>query len=461
MPTPSLDTGIRGDVLVVDKDNDSLEFLPALLRAAGLSVTHVKNHDETRATLAQMDFSVVVAALEEHHAHKQTLLKVIKSNTPETEVVLVSRSASIDAAVRAMQMGAFHYLPMPENPDDLLIVIQKAYEKSQLQQELRQLRHMVRGQQAMPMLIGKSAKMQALKREIARVAPLDCTVLIQGETGTGKEMVARMLHRLSLRANKRFLAVNAGAFSAELLANELFGHEQGAYTGAQRTKAGVFEATHQGTLLLDEIGEMPLGMQVQLLRVLQERTVVRVGGTEEIAVDVRLLAATHRDIEKEVERGRFRQDLFYRLNVFTLRLPALRERVDDIPLFCHHFIEKCATAFGKEVRGMDEEALGVLMAYPFPGNVRELENLIERAVVLCDGSTIELRHLPQEFHKAPAMAHHAAQSDGGLLPLAEVERRHILHVLNTVQGNRGQAAKILGIDRATLWRKLQRYGLDA
>ncbi|MFV0350125.1 MAG: sigma-54-dependent transcriptional regulator [Halodesulfovibrio sp.] len=452
---------MRGDVLVVDKDNDSLSGLPAVLREAGLQVTHVKNHDETRATLAQMDFSVVVAALEEHHAHKQTLLKVIKGNTPETEVVLVSRTATVDAAVRAMQMGAYNYLPLPENPSDLVIVIQKAFEKSQLQQELMELRHMIRGQQAMPMLIGKSAKMQALKREIARVAPLDCTVLIQGETGTGKEMVAKMVHRLSLRSDKRFLAVNTGAFNAELLANELFGHEQGAYTGAQRTKAGVFEATHQGTLLLDEIGEMPLGMQVQLLRVLQERTVVRVGGTEEIPVDVRLMAATHRDIEKEVERGRFRQDLFYRLNVFTLKLPALRERVDDIPLFCHYFIEKFANAFKKDVIGMDDEVLGILMAHPFPGNVRELENLIERAVVLCDGSTIEARHLPQEFHKAAAMTHHDVQTDEGLLPLTEVERRHILKVLEHVQHSKGQAAKILGIDRATLWRKLQRYGIDA
>lgn len=452
---------MRGDVLVVDKDNNSLAGLPSVLREAGLQVTHVKTHDETRATLAQMDFSVVVAALEEHHAHKQTLLKVIKSNTPETEVVLVSRSATVDAAVRAMQMGAYNYLPLPEDLAGLVIIIQKAFEKSQLQQELLELRHVLQGQQAMPMLIGKSAKMQALKREIARVAPLDCTVLIQGETGTGKEMVAKMVHKLSLRSDKRFLAVNTGAFNAELLANELFGHEQGAYTGAQRTKAGVFEATHQGTLLLDEIGEMPIGMQVQLLRVLQERTVVRVGGTEEIPVDVRLMAATHRDIEKDVERGRFRQDLFYRLNVFTLKLPALRERVDDIPLFCHYFLEKFATAFNKNITGMDEEVLGALMAHPFPGNVRELENLIERAVVLCDGSSIELRHLPQEFHKAPAMAAHDTQADEGLLPLAEVEKRHILKVLEGVQSNKAQAAKILGIDRATLWRKLQRYGIEA
>lgn len=457
---PNKDNAARGDVLVVDKDKDSLAGLPAVLRETGLQVTHVKSHDETRATLSQMDFSVVVAALEEHHAQKQTLLKVIKSNTPETEVVLVSRTATVDAAVRAMQMGAFHYLPLPENPADLVIVIQKALEKSLLQQELLELRHVLRGQQAMPMLIGKSTKMQALKREIARVAPLDCTVLIQGETGTGKEMVAKMLHRLSLRSGKRFLAVNAGAFNAELLANELFGHEQGAYTGAQRTKAGVFEATHQGTLLLDEIGEMPLGMQVQLLRVLQERTVVRVGGTEEIPVDVRLLAATHRDIEREVERGRFRQDLFYRLNVFTLRLPALRERVDDIPLFCHYFLDKFAASFKKDITGMEDEVLGALMAHPFPGNVRELENLIERAVVLCDGPTIQLRHLPQEFHNAPVMSPHAAQTDEGLLPLAEVERRHILAVLKSVQENKGQAARILGIDRATLWRKLQRYGLE-
>jgi len=447
---------MRSDFLVVDKDNNSLAALPAVLEQAGYEVTHVRNHDETRNALARKDFGVVIAALEEHHAQSQPLLKVIKANTPETEVVLVSRSASVDAAVRAMRMGAFHYLPLPEQPKDLLIVLQKALEKSQLQMELLELKHMLRGQQTLPTLIGKSQKMQQLHKEIARVAPLDCTVLIQGETGTGKEMVAKMIHRLSSRMDKRFLAINTGAFNPELLANELFGHEKGAYTGAQRTKAGVFEATNGGTLLLDEIGEMGLNMQVQLLRVLQERTVVRIGGTEELPVNVRVIAATHRDLERAVENNEFRQDLYYRLNVFALRLPPLRERADDIPLFCQFFVEKYAKSFEKDIAGVDDEVLEALMAHSFPGNVRELENIIERAIVLCDSTRIGLRHLPLEFmeavHITPVQQEHVTP----LISLAEMERRHIKHVLDAVKDNKAQAARILGIDRATLWRKMKK-----
>lgn len=449
---------MRRNILVVDKDNGSLAALPEILRAAGYEVIHVHNHDETRATLARENFAVVIAGLEVHHALKQSLLKAIKADTPDTEVILVSRAATVDAAVRAMQMGAFHFLSLPENPADLLVIIEKAMEKSLLQSEVNELRQILKKQQTMPTLIGKSAAMQELKKEIARIAPLDCTVLIQGETGTGKEMVAKMLHKLSPRTANRFYAINAGVFSAELLANELFGHEKGAFTGAQTTKEGIFEAANHGTLLLDEIGEMPVNMQVQLLRVLQERTITRVGGTSDISIDVRVIAATHRNLEKLVEDDKFRQDLFYRLNVFTLRLPALRERPDDIPLFCNFFMEKYCTAFGKDVTALSEEAMLALTRHSYPGNVRELENIIERAVVLCDTGTIQLKHLPQEFSTGsgkPAKAKPAHT----LRTLAEIEQEHITKVLESVDGNKATAARILGIDRATLWRKLKKYSL--
>jgi len=449
---------MRRNLLVVDKDNGSLAALPELLKTAGYDVLHVHNHDETRSTLAEEHFAVVIAGLEDHHAQKQDLLKSIKANTPETEVILVSRSARVDAAVRAMQMGAFHFLSLPENPADLLVIIEKAMEKSLLQSEVKELREILQKQQTMPTLIGKSAAMQELKKEIARIAPLDCTVLIQGETGTGKEMVAKMIHKLSSRAHKRFYAINAGVFSAELLANELFGHEKGAFTGAQSTKEGIFEAANNGTLLLDEIGEMPVNMQVQLLRVLQERTITRVGGTSDISIDVRVIAATHRNLEKLVEKDQFRQDLFYRLNVFTLRLPALRERPDDIPLFCNFFMEKYCRTFGKEVNSLSEDALLALMRHSYPGNVRELENIIERAVVLCDSGTIHLNHLPQEFSTGKKVKHKPAISKAHRT-LADVEQEHITQVLNSVDGNKATAAKILGIDRATLWRKLKKYSL--
>jgi DNA-binding NtrC family response regulator len=357
-----------------------------------------------------------------------------------------------------MQMGAFHFLSLPENPADLLVIIEKAMEKSLLQSEVNELRQILKKQQTMPTLIGKSAPMQELKKEIARIAPLDCTVLIQGETGTGKEMVAKMIHKLSSRGQKRFYAINAGVFSPELLANELFGHEKGAFTGAQSTKEGIFEAANYGTLLLDEIGEMPVNMQVQLLRVLQERTITRVGGTSDISINVRVIAATHRNLEKLVEKDQFRQDLFYRLNVFTLRLPALRERPDDIPLFCNFFMEKYCTTFGKEVTGLSEEAMLALMRHSYPGNVRELENIIERAVVLCDSGTIHLNHLPQEFSTG-SKKRRKAHTGNAHRTLADVEQEHITQVLNSVEGNKATAAKILGIDRATLWRKLKKYSL--
>ncbi|MCT4535274.1 sigma-54 dependent transcriptional regulator [Halodesulfovibrio sp.] len=447
---------MRRNILVVDKDNGSLAALPKLLRSAGYEVIHVHNHNETRSALAREPFSVVIAGLEEHHAQKQNLLKTIKADTPDTEVILVSRAARVDAAVRAMQMGAFHFLSLPENPADLLVIIEKAMEKNQLQSEVNELRQILQKQQAMPTLIGKSAAMQELKKEIARIAPLDCTVLIQGETGTGKEMVAKMLHKLSARANNRFYATNAGVFSAELLANELFGHEKGAFTGAQSTKEGIFEAASKGTLLLDEIGEMPINMQVQLLRVLQERTITRVGGTSDISIDVRVIAATHRNLEKLVEDNQFRQDLFYRLNVFTLRIPALRKRPDDIPLFCNFFMQKYSKNFNKEVTSLSENAMLALMRHSYPGNVRELENIIERAVVLCDGETIHLKHLPQEFSKGSEKSRHVPTNNIHRT-LADVEQEHITQVLESVDGSKAAAAKILGIDRATLWRKLKKF----
>ncbi|WP_027361662.1 sigma-54-dependent transcriptional regulator [Halodesulfovibrio aestuarii] len=449
---------MRRNILVVDKDNGSLAALPELLKAAGYEVIHVHTHHETRSTLTKEHFAVVIAGLEEHHAQKQSLLKSIKANTPDTEVILVSRAARVDAAVRAMQMGAFHFLSLPENPADLLVIVDKAMEKCFLQSEVNELRQILKKQQTKPTLIGQSAPMQELKKEIARIAPLDCTVLIQGETGTGKEMVAKMIHKLSSRTDKRFYAINAGVFSPELLANELFGHEKGAFTGAQSTKEGIFEAANNGTLLLDEIGEMPVNMQVQLLRVLQERTITRVGGTSDISIDVRVIAATHRNLEKLVEKNQFRQDLFYRLNVFTLRLPALRERPDDIPLFCNFFIEKYCKTFGKKVTGLSENAMLALMRHSYPGNVRELENIIERAVVLCDSGTIHLAHLPQEFSIGTKRTR-KTHTNNTHRTLADIEQEHITQVLHSVDGNKANAAKILGIDRATLWRKLKKYSL--
>jgi len=304
-----------------------------------------------------------------------------------------------------------------------------------------------------PRLIGETPPMQELKNSISKVAVLDCTVLIQGETGTGKELVAKAIHQLSPRRGNRFLAINCGSFSQELLSNELFGHEKEAFTGAVRSKKGMFEASSGGTLLLDEIGDTPTPMQVQLLRVLQEKTIIRVGGTEEIPVDSRVLAATNQSLKKKVEAGQFREDLYYRLNVFEIRIPPLRERRDDIPPLCSYFLDKYRREFDKGAEHISDEVIDVFMSYPWPGNVRELANVIERAVILCEDRVVERQHLPGRFKESDHYPHPELQD---LVTLAEMEERYIFEVLAACRGNKTRAAEVLGINRASLWRKLKR-----
>ncbi|MDK2955962.1 MAG: two-component system, NtrC family, response regulator HydG [Desulfovibrionales bacterium] len=310
-----------------------------------------------------------------------------------------------------------------------------------------------------PKLIGETNVMQELKETISKVGALDCTVLLRGETGSGKELVAKLIHRASPRANNRFFAVNCASLSHELLSNELFGHEKEAFTGAQHTKKGIFEATHGGTILLDEIGDTPKAMQVQLLRVLQEKTIIRVGGSEEIPVDVRVIAATNQSLKSKLEDLSFREDLYYRLNAFTLRIPPLRERREDIPALCSYFLQKYNRDFDKRVEQFDAEVMDLLQRYPFPGNVRELENVVERAVILCEGRTVRKRHLPERFRTGRIPARQE-RNRTGFVTLAELETQYIQEVLEATHGNKSEAAKVLGINRASLWRKLKRLEED-
>jgi transcriptional regulator with PAS, ATPase and Fis domain len=321
-----------------------------------------------------------------------------------------------------------------------------------------ELKKQIQSQQTFPLLIGQNPKMIALKDTIEQIAPSDCTVLILGETGTGKELVAKTIHQLSQRAAKRFLAINCGAFNEELLANELFGHEKEAFTGARGIRKGLLESVQGGTILLDEIGDMPLSMQVKLLRVLQERTLIRVGGVEEIPIDIRILAATNKDLKIEVESGKFRQDLFYRLNVISLHVPPLIDRKDTLSLLCRHFMKRFSDAQGKEVTQVSDEAMDILMNYGFPGNVRELENIMERAVTLSTGSVIEVKHLPTDLQQLKF--HIQCQRKSDFLTLDENEKSYIAWILDQVGNNKTKAAAILGIDRVSLWRKLRRYDLE-
>ena len=327
------------------------------------------------------------------------VLERTKELYPDTEVIVITGFATVSTAVEAMQKGAYHYLPKPYKIDEVRILVRKALEKRWLRQEVTELKRQVQSQKGVPFLIGNSPKIEVLKKTIEQIAPTDATVLILGETGTGKELVAKAIHHLSPRAEKRFLAINCGAFSEELLANELFGHEKEAFTGARGIKKGLLEVASGGTVFLDEIGDMPLSMQVKLLRVLQEKKLIRVGGTTEIPVDIRVLAATNKDLKREVERGAFRQDLYYRLNVITLQVPTLAERKDDIPLLCQHFLQKFAEAQGKQIDQIAAEVMELLLDYEFPGNIRELENIMERAVTLCNGGVIEMEHLPLDLQQ--------------------------------------------------------------
>jgi DNA-binding NtrC family response regulator len=450
-----------GRVLVVDDEEIARENLAHALVRSGFEALAVADSRAALAELSRSPYDVLLTDLrlgERSELDGIGLLERARKLFPELEAVVMTGYATIPGAVDAMNRGAYSYLAKPLNLDEVRALAAKAVEKSRLRREVQDLRQRLRDREAPPMLVGKSPAMAALLKTISQVAPTASTVLLLGETGTGKELAARAIHQLSQRAGRRFMAVNCGAFNEELLASELFGHEKGAYTGATERKAGLFESAEGGTLFLDEVGEMTPAMQVRLLRVLQERKLMRVGGTADIPVDVRVIAATNKDLAAEAEAGTFRLDLFYRLNVITLRLPALAERREDIPLLARHFLIKYSEILGREVRELSAEVLDVLLRYPFPGNIRELENLMERAVVLADGTVVEPRHLPPDLQ--PDAPHLGASRQGGLATLEESERQHILWVLEQTAGNKSRAAEILGIDRASLWRKLKRFGMS-
>jgi len=447
------------EILLVDDDHASADRLRARLEAEGYGIVSCFNQAEALNRLQEREFDLVIIDVKRPGIDPFVLLEQTKETSPSTETIIISAAATVETAVQAIKKGAFHYLTKPFELEEMIILVKNALEKRILRLELFELRGMVTDKPSTNELIGKSPKIQQLKKEIGRVAPLDCTVLIRGETGTGKELVARIIHRTSTRADRDFLAVNCGTLNEEILSNELFGHEKEAFTGAQKAKKGVFEAISGGTLLLDEIGDMPMAMQVQLLRVLQEKTVIRVGGTREIPVDVRVLAATNRSLNEEIAKGTFRQDLYYRLNVFTLRLPPLRERRDDLPLFCRYFLDKYALEFGKPVEYLSDEAMERIYSYPFPGNVRELENVIERAVVLADGPAVTAEHLPRRLQKKRSVLFEQKTEDH-FLTLEELEQQYIRDVLELTRYNKTRAAKILGIDRVSLWRKLKKFGLE-
>ena len=443
-----------GRILIVDDEPIARDNLALALSRRGHSVIAAASGPEALDWLEKEEFDLVLTDLKMDGMDGLALLRSIKDRFSDIEVMVLTGYPTVDTAVEAMRAGAYDYLAKPYHLDEARLLVHKALEKRQLKLEVIRLREALRDQN-MPMpLVGAAPCMLALKGTIAQIAPSDVTVLILGETGTGKEVAARTVHLMSRRSEARFLAINCGAFNEDLLESELFGHEQGAFSGATRQKKGLFEAAEGGTLFLDEVAEMSLAMQIKLLRAVQERIIRRVGGIADINVDVRLVAATNKDLKTEVAAGRFRQDLYFRLNIVELHMPALAKRREDLPLLAHYFVDKAARDAGRSVPTIASEVFEILQRYAFPGNVRELRNIMERAVVFCTDDEIRPVHLPSELTMAPG---HVARA-GERLPmtLEECEREQILWTLNYTADNKTLAAKLLGIDRASLWRKIKR-----
>jgi DNA-binding NtrC family response regulator len=357
-----------------------------------------------------------------------------------------------------MKKGAYDYIAKPFKLDDVRKVVRSALERVRLRKENAQLREQIERYEGKVKIVTQNPSMQSLLETARQIAPTDCNVFITGESGTGKELLARYVHLMSHRAEGPFFAINCGALTEELLSNELFGHEKGAFTGATSMKRGLIEMASEGTFFLDEITEMSPAMQVKLLRVIQEKELMRLGGTEPVKVDVRIVAATNRDIQEAIRENRFRQDLYYRLNVVSMRIPPLSDRRDDIPLLCQYFLKKYSALMKKDVREMSPSVMGVLMNYDFPGNVRELENIIERGVALANGPAVELAHLPEDLKELEIKTFR--RKEGRLPTLEEQEISYIQWVLRETGGNRTLAAQLLGIDRVSLWRKLKKHGLE-
>ena len=448
----------RPRILIVEDEDVARENLRYILSKEQYEIEAVGSGSQALELLSRDEYDLVLTDLRMEKVDGMEVLSRTKEERPDTEVIMITGYATVDSAIEAMKRGAFHYIPKPYKIEEVRALVRQALEKKRLKDEVQELRRDLEARDGVGSIVGKSKPMQELMETVRQIAPTDCNVLIVGETGTGKELVARAIHQLSRRSRARFLALNCGAFTEELLANELFGHEKEAFTGAHTAKPGLFEAAHKGTIFLDEIGDMPHSMQVRLLRVIQERAVMRVGGTVSIPVDVRVLAATNKDLKRLVEEGRFRSDLYFRLNVVALQVPPLSQRREDIPLLAHHFLRRFSSQQGKEIKGITEEMMGLLMNYPFPGNVRELENVIERAVALSKGPMLEAKDLPQEFS---LFRFRALRSQAGGLPtLEEAERDYIRWVLQHTKWNRTRAAEILGIDRVSLWRKIKQYCLE-
>ncbi|MFW5920636.1 MAG: sigma-54-dependent transcriptional regulator [Polyangiales bacterium] len=448
-------------VLIVDDEDNIRLVLKTLLKKNGYEVEVAESAERALQRLEGFGPDFVIADVRMPGMSGIELCRELEARSSTATVIVMSAYGSVDLAIEAMNAGAYDYVSKPFKQDEVLLALKKAEERESLRRENRALREQVRKSHQLDEMLGKSEAMQKVFRTIEKVAEYTTTVLVQGESGTGKELVARALHRSSPRKDKPFVPVNCGAIPDQLLESELFGHKRGAFTDAHGDKRGLFEEADGGTLFLDEVGELPLQLQVKLLRVLQEGTIRALGATKDKQVDVRLVAATVRDLHHEVQQGRFREDLFYRLNVLQVYVPPLRERKDDIPLLLEHFIEDDNRRLGTGIRGIGPKARKLIMDYHWPGNVRELENVIERAVVLADGDVIEAGDLPDRLREpTDPVAATLASGDLSIKKTSRyIEEQLIRKALDKTAGNRTQAAKLLEISHRALLYKIKDYGI--
>ena len=448
-------------VLVVDDEENLRLVLRTLLRSHGYEVAVASNAEEALRAIDEFRPAFVLSDVRMPGMSGLSLARDVKARDLAITVILMSAYGSVDTAIEAMKAGAYDYVQKPFKQDEVLLALKKAEERESLRQENRVLREAVKSVNSFGDMIGKSDAMRVVFRTLEKVADVKTTVLIQGESGTGKELVARALHQKSARAAKAFVAVNCGAIPEALLESELFGHKRGAFTDANADKKGLFEQADGGTLFLDEIGELPLSLQVKLLRALQESTIRRLGDTRDIQVDIRLVAATVRDLEREVQEGRFREDLFYRLNVLPIAVPALRERREDIPMLVEHFLKKSNARLSTHVREIAQDGMKILYDYDWPGNVRELENTLERAVVLAESEVLSASDFPERIRSPRDNA--TVSLDGDELSIKKttriLEEKLIRRALDKTRGNRTAAAKILEISHRALLYKIKEYGI--
>ena len=447
-------TDLTAQILVIDDDKAMRDACYQILSRQGYQVEMAANARQGLTLLERISFDVILLDLVMPDLDGLETLKKIRAIDPELEVIIITGYGTIQSAVESIKAGAFHFLSKPFVPDDLRQVVSRALDKRRLDLENLYLRQELKSKDERSVLVYQSEAMERIMDMVARVAPTDSTVLITGESGTGKGLVAQKIHQLSQRARRPFITVDCGTLVETLFESELFGHFKGSFTGADANKVGKFELAQNGTLFFDEISNIGLEVQAKLLRAVEERKISKVGSHRVIKVDVRVIAATNKDLTRAIKDGTFREDLFYRLNVVLLQMPTLRERKSDIPILVEHFLEKYNNRLRKHIRGISPEALDLLMRHHWPGNVRELENTAERLVVLSSGPYLE----PADLVFAGTILTASSESAG--VSLKDLERDHIIHTLQRFDGHKSETARALGIDRKTLREKLKRYNIE-